>query len=160
MTSVQVWNLNYIDRIARMDEVLNVSNLILHNYGENRYVGSVDIELDTNMTAGKIARLSHRIKKRASEAGVEITSVGISGTNINDPAADDVRDRIVNIAIKYNGIKRLQSFIIDLDEEYISFDIVPDYSVIKRDEDIEKFTDEVSKVFPDAHLGIHRAIDM
>ena len=29
-----------------------------------------------------------------------------------------------------------------------------------QDEEIERFTDEVSKVFPDAHLGIHRAIDM
>lgn len=143
-----------------MDEVLNVSNLILHNYGENRYVGSVDIELDTNMTAGEIARLSHRIKKRASESGVEITSVGISGTNIQDPAADDVRDRIVNIAIKYESIKRLQSFIIDLDEDYISFDIVPDYSVVNRDEEIERFTEEVGNIFPDAHLDIHRAIDM
>ena len=29
-----------IDIIVQMDEVLNVSNLMLNNYGENRYIGS------------------------------------------------------------------------------------------------------------------------
>jgi len=37
------------NRILAEDEVLNVYNLSLHNYGEGRYIGSVDIEVRDDM---------------------------------------------------------------------------------------------------------------
>ena len=143
-----------------MDEVLNVSNLMLHSYGENRYVGSIDVEVDASMTALKIGRLSHRIKKHAAELGVEITSVGVTGTDMNDPETNEIQDRMIRTATRYKSIKRLQSFVIDREEQDISFFLVPDYSVRNRDEEIERFKKECAALCPEMHLDIRTAIDM
>lgn len=87
-------------------------------------------------------------------------SVGVNGTDTHDAAVDEMRDRIINTAVKYDSIKRLQSFIIDLEEDYISFYIVPDYSMRNREEEIRKFIKEIGEAFPETHMEIHKAIDL
>ncbi|MBQ6149112.1 MAG: cation transporter [Oscillospiraceae bacterium] len=149
-----------ISMIAGYDEVLNVSNLVLHNYGEGNLIGSVDIEVDDEMTAAEISSLSRRIINKAEKMGVVITSVGISGTDLSDPETIRMSDLIVERAIKYKSIKRISAFTIDLKNKIISFYIVPDYSVKERETDIEAFRQELQKCFPAYHIYIQKGIDV
>ena len=52
---------------AGFDEVLNVSNLMMHNYGEGYNVGSLDIEVDERLSAAEISKLTRRIIRSAEE---------------------------------------------------------------------------------------------
>lgn len=145
---------------AGFDEVLNVSNLMMHNYGENYYVGSLDIEVDEKMTAAEISRLTRRIIKKAAEQGVTITSIGIGGSNTEDPDMLETWDEIIAAARKHRGIKRVHSFVRDPDEGIISFMIVPDYSRADRDEEVRAFTEEIQSRYPDMTFEIRTGIDM
>lgn len=145
---------------ANMPEVLNVSNLIIHNYGEELCVASMDIEVDENLTAAKISQLSRRIIRKADDLGVMLTSVGISGTNTSDPDTIKAWDKIIRIASTHKGIRRVQSFSIDMDEHALSFYAVPDYSFKQRDADFEEFLSEIQTAFPDMRVDIYKAVDM
>ena len=50
------------------DEIQNVSNIILHNYGENIYIGSADIDVDERMSAGEISVLSRKLIEKQRPA--------------------------------------------------------------------------------------------
>jgi divalent metal cation (Fe/Co/Zn/Cd) transporter len=146
--------------IAVMPEVQNVSNLILHCYGEGRYMGSVDIAVDANLTATEISKLSRRIIRRAKELGVVISSVGIYAVYLDDPKCAEVVDSIIEIARKHECVKQVHSTSIDFEEKEISFYVVPNYSIKHRKQDLDAFYQEVCNRFPDMNVEMNTTIDM
>lgn len=144
-----------INMAMSMDDVQYVSNLVLHNYGEGVYVGSLDIEVEENLTAQRITRLSRVLIKKANELGVTITSVGISCTNTHDMKTAEMYDQILNIARNLKGIAKVQSFNVDNDEKIISFYVVPDYTEKKYRKDIQQLEKSVNEKWPDMHLELH-----
>ncbi|MBQ7680150.1 MAG: cation transporter [Butyrivibrio sp.] len=149
-----------LEMAADMEEVLNVSNLMLHNYGEGIYIGSLDVEVDEKLTARQISKLSRRIVRKADELGVSITSVGISAANIQDPRASELLDRLYTIALAFPGIRRIQSFTVDFEEQMMSFYIVPNYTVRKYWVDTDSLIDRVRNTWPEMFLDIHIATDL
>ena len=144
-----------INMVMDINDVLYVSNLVLHNYGEGVYVGSLDVEVEESLTAQQITRLSRTIIKKAYDLGVTITSVGISCTNIHDKKSADMYDQIIDIARKYSGISKVQSFTLDKEENTISFYVVPDYSFKTYRRDIEDMESQIRDKWPDMQLDIH-----
>lgn len=144
-----------IDMVINMDDVLYVSNLVLHNYGEGIYVGSLNIEVEESLTAQRITRLSRIIIKKAGDLGVTITSVGISSTNTRDPQSAEMYDQILDIAKNLKGISKVHSFNLDPEEKIISFYVVPDYTDKKYKKDIKQLENSVHECWPDIHLELH-----
>ena len=150
-----------IRRLLIMEEgVLNINNLVIHNYGENRYIGSADIEVDESMKASEITRISRRLIRRAAQEGLVLTSVGVSGTNICDAEAAVIWDTILDIARKHKCILRVHSFAVDLEEKVISFYAVQDYSMKDRKHLTELFRQELETIYPDMTIEIIDAIDL
>ena len=150
-----------ISRVTQKEQVLNISNILLHNYGEGNYVGSVDIEVDEKLTAAEISRLTRQIIREAEELGVVLTSVGITGTNISDPDAVQVWDSIIDMARGYGSIKRVYSFIIDRESRLISFYVTQNSTRNRRvcDEELRQFIRQVSDTWPDMQVDIRQGID-
>jgi divalent metal cation (Fe/Co/Zn/Cd) transporter len=140
--------------------VLNINNLVIHNYGENRYYGSADIEVNEEMRASQITKISRRLIRHAKKEGLILTSVGISGTNISDPEATEIWDKILGLIMNHEFILRAHSFAIDLEENVISFYVVLDYSVRDRVQLMKKFREELAGMYPDMTIEIFEAIDI
>ena len=151
-----------IRRIVQKDEVLNISNIVLHNYGEGCYVGSVGIEVDEKLTALEISRLSRQIIRESQDLGVQLTSVGIAGTNLSDPASVRMWDTVIDLAKSHGSIKRVYSFVIDRENREISFYVTQDYSIRRRicEEELRRFTRQVRDAFPDMWIEIQQGIDV
>ena len=149
-----------INAISMEDDVLNVSNLVIHNYGENNYIGSLDIEVDERMNAAEVSKLSRKLIRKAENYGLNLVSVGISASNISDPKASIIWDKILEIITKHPEFIRANSFTIDFEEKDMSFYVVENYSLKNREESYQKLYDEVQKAFPDMHIDIYRGIDM
>lgn len=148
-----------IARMIAMEEgVYNVSSLIIHNYGENNCIGSVDIEVDEDMKASQIGDLSRRLKEKAAELGLTLTSVGVSGTKLN-PQADRIWDRIIETAMGHKQIRRVQSFTVDFRKQKITFAVIHDHGCSNKEEDIEKLKEELEKLFPKMKFEISSAIN-
>ena len=149
-----------MDTLMKEDEVLNVFNLVIHNYGEDIYIGSVDIEVDDRMTADRITMLSRRLIKKTEELGLTLTSVGISATNVRSKRAAKIYDDIIETVRHYKDIKRAQSFSIDFKDKIMSFYIVQDFGDMNRDEQRQKLLAELQEKYPDMTIDIYSAIDM
>ncbi|MBQ3295258.1 MAG: cation transporter [Erysipelotrichaceae bacterium] len=141
-------------------EVLNVANLVIHNYGENVYVGSVDIEVDPKMRAIRITELSRRIIGKAEELGLKLTSVGINASDYDNKQADQIYDQIIDKVIHFEGIERINSFSIDFRKKLISFYIVMDYAVKDKEEKKAEFLKQIQEMYPDFSIEIYTAVDL
>lgn len=150
-----------VDTVMREEEVLNISNILLHNYGEGNYVGSVDIEVDGRMTAARISRLTRRIIRKGEEIGVLLTSVGISGTDVDDPEATRIWDSVIDTARQYKSIKRVCSPVIDTESRTISFYVIQDYGFSRRerDHDLHFFSERIRAALPEMEAEIRQGID-
>ena len=129
-------------------DVYNVSSLVIHNYGENNYIGSVDIEVDEDMKASRITELSQHLKDEAKELGMTLTSVGISGIKIDQPEADKIYDKILPIVMKHEDISRIQSFRVSFRRKKISFALVYKYDAKDPEADMEALKKEIQKLYP------------
>ncbi|MBQ9061178.1 MAG: cation transporter [Firmicutes bacterium] len=147
---------------ALIDEegVLGVSNLVIHTYGENTHVGSVDIEVDESTPAAGITRLSRRLIRRAKAEGLILTSVGVTASNLNDPRAAEIWDTILYRLHEHPGILRAQLFTVDFEEKVISFYVVLDYGQKNRDDAVRLLQEDLEQVFPDMTIEIHESIDI
>lgn len=140
--------------IIMEDSVYNVSNLVLHNYGEGVYVGSVDIEVDKNMRAGEINKLSRRLIQKADNLGLTLTAVGISGVDTDSTEANKIWDEILDIVRKHDNILRANSFAMDPDEKQISFSIVQDPTDPDKEASLRDLQNELCRHFSDMTINI------
>ena len=157
-------DVEYVAKIRRLlimeEGVQNINNLVIHNYGESKYIGSADIEVNENMRAAEITKISRRLIRHAANEGLTLTSIGVSGMNISDPEAAAIWDTILDTVRKHPCILRVHSFIVDFEEKVISFYAVQDYSVKERKQLIELFRQELQSLFPGMKIEIFDGIDI
>ena len=150
-----VFSKNIRSMIIMEDGVLNVSNLVIHNYGEGIQVGSVEIEVDENMRASEISRISRNLIRKSEELGLILTSVGISAANVDSPEAAEMWDQILEVIMHHKDIKKAHSFEVDFEKKLISFSIVPDYNAPDREGSRELLFEELRHLFPDMTIEIN-----
>ena len=145
--------------ILEEKEVLFVSNLVIHNYGEDRNFGSVDIEVDADMKASAISRLSRKIIRKARKEGLTLTSVGIISSSAPDPEVEAICDTIIDLARKDPSILRVQGITVDLEENTIDFSIVQKPAKKGDISSRRKMEETVSALYPEMTVEVDTAVD-
>ena len=145
--------------IIMQDGVLNVSNLMIHDYGEGTKIGSVDIEVDGNLRANEICRISTELKGLAIREGLILTSVGISGSSDSSAETDAIWGQIIETVAGYKGILRAHSFVIDPEGKKMSFYIVEDYGDKDAEKEKELLQQELRQKFPSMEIKVHSSIN-
>lgn len=136
------------------NEVYNVSNLVIHSYGEEVYVGSVDIDVDNNMRAVDISKLSRRLIQKADELGLTLTAVGINSTDSESPESNRIWDEILDVVRLHKNILRAYSFDVNFDDKQISFSITPDPNEPDKEAARQDLLNELKTHFPDMTIDI------
>ena len=146
--------------IVQEPEVLNVFNLVIHNYGEEQAVGSVDIEVDETMTAVETTKLVRRIMRNSSLKGVRLSSVGVYGSSLRDPEAAEMWDRILPVIRSRPECIRAYAFCYDAGERVASFDVVVEPSIRNKERVIQSLRSELEALFPGTGFYIQTALDV
>ncbi len=147
-----------INTLIQEKEVLNVHNMALHDYGAEVYVGAADIEIDEKMNASEISMLTRRLIRKAGKAGVRLTSIGISGTNLSDPETIATWDTILGTVVHYKSIIRAHSFVEDPKEKIISFFILQDPSNPKGKEEKKELERMLTGLYPGWSIEIYDGV--
>ena len=145
------------EMVAQEPEVQNVFCLILHNYGEELCVGSVDIEVDERMTVAQTTQLMRRIRRRAAERGVRMTSVGIYGT---DSRKAGMWDKILEIVRNHQEIQRAYAFSYDDDAKAASFLVVLKPDSRNKTHSVAMLERELEETFPGVDFDIDCILDL
>ena len=135
-------------------EVKGAYDLIVNNYGPDRGIGSIHIEVDDNLTAKEIHPLTRRIAVQVyNEFGI-IMTIGIYASNSSDQEIVKIRDAIRDEVFSHPTIKQMHGFYVDQESKTISFDLIVDF----KDKDsaalIKEIHDKLVDKFPDYHFYI------
>ena len=135
-------------------EVKGAYDLIVNNYGPDRGIGSIHIEVDDNLTAKEIHPLTRRIAVQVyNEFGI-IMTIGIYASNSSDKEIIQIRDAIKKEVLSHPTIKQMHGFYVDQEVKTISFDVIVDFKDKDSSKLIKEIHDSLVEQFPDYQFYI------
>ena len=136
--------------ICEEEGVLGAYDLILNDYGPDRYLGSVHIEVPDYFTADRIDVITRRIQQDVyTKHNVIMTTVGIYSANTREDQAASVRDEIRRIVMAHDNVLQLHGFYLNKKTKSITFDVVIDYKEQDRTALYDTICSEVKAAFPE-----------
>ena len=146
--------------INQEEEVQGAYDLILNDYGPDRYLGSIHIEVADTLSAADIDKLSRKITKMiAKKYGVILHTIGVYSVNTKDKEEMEAKKEITKLVFAHKGILQMHGFYIDKKEKTISFDIIIDFKIKNREEVYKDIYDEVKERYKDYKVEITLDID-
>ena len=147
--------------IIKEPDVQGAFDLILNNYGPDKYLGSVHIEVSDTLTVADVDKISRKITKSIMEKyGVILHTIGVYSVNTQDEKTAKIQKEINDIVFSHKGILQMHGFYLDETEKIISFDIIIDFSIKNREELYKKIYDEIQQKFTDYKVNIALDVDI
>ncbi|WP_458402842.1 cation diffusion facilitator family transporter [Methanobrevibacter sp.] len=112
------------ESICSVPGVYGAYDLILHNYGPEDIQGSVHVEIDDNLTAVDIQKLTRIITAKINQEFSITLTVGIYAHN---DGHKDIRDDLYEIVGRYDEILEVHGFIVYEEDNLITFDMIVDF---------------------------------
>ena len=152
------------DRIKELltgeDEVQGAYDLIMFNYGPDKNLVSVHLELPDNMSVREVDRLTRKLERKVyKETGVVLVAVGVYSYNTGDDEAariqKDVRERV----LAHDWAVQLHGFYVDVETKEMTFDVVISFDISPR-EALSALYEEMKKAYPDYKIVIAPDVDV
>lgn len=148
------------ETILEFPEVNGVFDLYIDNFGPNKYIGSVHIEISANLTADQIDTLCRKISSIVYEKHHIILTVGIYAIDENDEELMDLRKQVYSIIFTHPEIIQAHGFKFFKENKTISIDIVQEFSKHPTKEVVNKITEELKAKFPEYNFYLVEDIDL
>ena len=143
--------------VCKDEAVMGAYDLILHNYGSDRLIGSVHVEVPADMTAAEIDIMERRIYENViKEHNVVLAGIGIYSF---DEKNEDLREMVLNKARRHDGVLQIHAFYADRENKKMRFDVVLDYELEDRKARFEEIKQDICDMLPDWDVDIILDID-
>ena len=113
------------DILNEEDAVYGAYDLILYNYGPDKYYGSVHIELPDVMTVEEVDQLTSRVQLKVyKETKVILTGIGVYSYNTSNDEAAHIRNSIQQMVMAHDWALQMHGFYADMEKMILRFDVV------------------------------------
>ena len=148
--------------IASVDpEIRGAYDLILNNYGPDRHIGSVHIEIPDTWTAEKIDAVTRKIADKVyQEHNIAIAAVGIYSINTQNQRLIDIRNEVNKLVRSHKEILQMHGFFIDQKAKIMRFDIIVSFDCLDMEGIYNHVVEDVKKAFPDYTLEVQFDFDI
>ena len=152
------------DRIKELltgeEEVQGAYDLIMFNYGPDKNIASVHLELPDTMSVREVDRLTRKLERKVyKETGIVLVAVGVYSYNTGDDEAariqKDVRERV----LAHDWAVQLHGFYVDVETKEMTFDVVISFDISPR-EALSALYEEMKKAYPDYKIVIAPDVDV
>lgn len=141
--------------ITSFDGVNGAYDLILHDYGPDRYQGSVHIEVPDTWTADAIDRTERAVAAKVyRETGVLLTGIGIYSMNTKDDEAHRMQNAVTRAVMGTEHVIQIHGFYVDMLQKQMRFDIIVDFAAEDRKAVYREAVDKVQALYPDYQLTV------
>ena len=141
--------------VASIEGVNGAYDLLLHNYGPEKMVGSVHIEIADTLSASEIYMITKNVQRKIREKYNIFLTVGIYAINSKDKIALDMQKQIRTVIAKYKNIMQMHGLYIDRTLKIIQFDILVSF----MEENVlmlrQKVITDINKIFTDYDIEIN-----
>lgn len=136
--------------VTSFPNVYGAYDLVLNNYGPDRYNGSIHIEVPDTCNASELDELIRNIQiKVLLNNNVLLTAIGIYSMNTKDDEAAAAEKKVRDIVLKQQYILQMHGFYYDSPHKKMRFDIVISFDSPNRYETYSKTLEQVQDAFPD-----------
>lgn len=148
--------------IASVDpEIRGAYDLVLNNYGPDRHIGSVHIEIPDTWTAEKIDSVTRKITDKVyQEHNIALAAVGIYSINTQNQRLIDIRNEVNKLVRSHKEILQMHGFFIDQKAKIMRFDIIVSFDSLDMEGIYNHVVEDVKKAFPDYTLEVQFDFDI
>ncbi len=147
--------------LAAHEEVRGVYDLLLNNYGPDRYIASVHVEVDEQMTARQFDALTRAMQLAVyKETGVILATVGLYSVNTGSDEAAQLREEVCRKILSHEGVLQFHGFYADTEHMVMTFDIILDFAVADRNALYREICEEITAAYPEYKVHITLDVDV
>lgn len=146
--------------LTEEEDVRGAYDLIMYNYGPDKDLASVHLELPDTMTVREVDRLTRKLETKVyKETGVILTGVGLYSYNTgNDEAARIQRD-VYKRVMAHDWAVQVHGFYVDTETREMTFDVVMSFDIQPK-EGLKIICDEIQSAYPDYKVTVAPDVDV
>ena len=146
--------------LAGEPEVRGAYDLILYNYGPDKNLASVHLELPDTMTVEEVDRLTRKLERRVyEETGVILVGVGVYSCNTGNNEAARIFEDVRKKVLSHEWAVQVHGFHVDVTAKEMRFDVVMSFD-IRPKEGVEILRREIVQAYPDYAVLIIPDVDV
>lgn len=148
------------DLINEEKQVIGTYDLILFNYGPDKYYATVHLELPDTMSVAEVDQLTRRLQLKVyKKMEIILIGVGVYSYNTKDEEASRIRNDVQKLVLSHDWALQLHGFYIDIEQKNMRFDVIVSFEKDFKDA-VEIITDEVQQKYPDYKILMIPDIDI
>ncbi len=137
------------ETVCGVEGVQGAYDLFLTDYGPDRTMGSVHVEVPDTLTALEIDALTHKVQTVCLEkTGVILTAVGIYAQNTQNDEAARVQAEVRRMVTAHDGVLQIHGFYLDAEQRTMRFDVILSFDLPDRQAAYEDILAEVRQAWP------------
>jgi len=135
-------------------------DLILYNYGPDKNLASVHVELKDTMTVADVDKLTRKVEAIVyRETGVILAGVGVYSCNTGNPEAQKMLEEVREMVLSHEWALGLHGFYMDFEEKKMRFDVVMSFDISPQD-GLKILYAEISRAYPGYDIFILPDVDV
>jgi len=146
--------------ILKEPAVKGAFDLILNDYGPDKYLGSIHIEAADDLSVAEVDKISRRITKRVMKKyGVVLHTIGVYSVNTKDKNIANMQKHVHDIVFSHPEVLEMHGFHVDEADKAIGLDIIIGFAANDSAKIYQAIYDEIQKNYPKYVLDITLDID-
>ena len=142
-------------------EISGAFDLVLTDYGPDRHIASVHIEVPDTWTAEKIDAVTRKITADVyTHHNVLVTAVGVYSVNTVNQEIVKMRESVTDIVGKHENVLQMHGFFADTVAKNMRFDVVISFDEKDRNALCNAIAEEVKVAFPDYSVFVQPDTDI
>lgn len=147
--------------VKSFPEVEGVYDLVIHNYGPSRFLGSVHIALPDVMTVEEADRLERRITEKVeADTGVIMTGISVYSVNTKSDEVAQLRRKVASLVLGHPEVLQIHGFYADEAQKKIVFDVVISFEAADLKQSFLEIRREVQEALPDYEIQMTLDFDI
>lgn len=141
--------------VMQFPNVLGVYDLVLNNYGPNRWNGSLHIEVPDTLSVADLDQLLREIAIKVIRTHqVLLTAIGVYSVNTKDKEVVAAQKKVKEIALAHKYIRQVHGFYLMKEQKRMRFDLVVSFDAENREEAFRVAVEDIKKAFPGYELQV------
>ena len=143
------------DTVLSFPEVQGAYDLVMNNYGPDKWNGSIHIEVPDTYSADQLDQLLREITMKVlGEHHVILTAIGVYSVNTKDEEVIRAKKQVEEIVFSHEHVRQMHGFYLLRDQKTMRFDIVISFDAKNRRDVCNQVIADVQKAFPDYELKV------
>jgi len=139
-------------RIRQTPGVLGAADLMLHNYGPEKWSGSVNVEMDHKLTVGETYAVLHRLQLAIMHEEKVTLVFGVYAVDNDHAEIRRIREGVAAFVRRQEHVKSYHALYIDAAAKRLYCDLVVDYDLRDWESLRRDFTAYMKDLRPDDEL--------